>query len=134
MPRQYGYSPVGQRCFGKRDWGAKGRTNVIGALLSGLLLTVTLLAGNVNSDIFYTWVTQELLPQLPPNSVIVMDNARFHKRLDIQAAIRHAEHQLLFLPPYSPQLNPIEPKWAQAKAIRRQQQCSIYELFSLYQI
>lgn len=42
MPRRPGYSPVGQRCFGQRDWGAKGRTNVIGALLSGLLLTVTL--------------------------------------------------------------------------------------------
>ncbi len=132
MPRRQGYSLIGRRCFGQQDWGARGRTNVIGALLSGLLLTVTLLTGKVNSEIFLTWVTQELLPQLPPKSVIVMDNASFHKRLDIQESIRRAGHTLLFLPPYSPQLNPIEPKWAQAKAIRKQQPCSISELFTRY--
>ena len=134
MPRRYGYSPVGQRCFGKRDWGAKGRTNVIGALLSGWLLTVTLLTGNVNSEVFLTWVTQELLPKLPSQGVIVMDNASFHKRLDIQEALRHAGHILLFLPPYSPQLNPIEHKWAQAKAIRKQKHCSISDIFTRYEI
>lgn len=132
MPRRYGYSPVGQKCFGKEDWGARGRTNVIGALLSGLLLTVTLLTGNVNSDIFYAWITQDLLLHLPSESVIVMDNASFHKRLDIQEAIRNAGHTLLFLPPYSPELNPIEHKWAQAKAIRKQQHCSLDQLFSYY--
>jgi transposase len=114
------------------DWGAKGRTNVIGALLFGLLLTVTLLAGNVNSDVFYSWLTQDLLPKLP--SECVMDNASFHKRLDIQYSIRDAGHTLLFLPPYSPQLNPIEHKWAQAKAIRKQKHCSVSEIFSLYNI
>jgi transposase len=125
---------MGQRCVGEQDWGAKGRTNVIGALLSGLLLTVTLLMGNVNSEVFFTWITQDLLPKLPSNSVIVMDNASFHKRLDIQNAIRHAGHVLLFLPPYSPQLNPIEHKWAQAKAIRKQKHCSISDIFTLYEI
>ena len=134
MPRRYGYSPIGQRCFGQQNWGAKGRTNVIGALLSGLLLTVTLLMSNVNSEVFYTWITQELLPQLPNPSVIVMDNASFHKRLDIQDSIRHAGHVLLFLPPYSPQLNPIERKWAQAKAIRKQKQSSISDIFTRYEI
>ena len=134
MPRRYGYSPIGQRCFGQQNWGAKGRTNVIGALLSGLLLTVTLLMSNVNSEVFYTWITQELLPQLPNRGVVVMDNASFHKRLDIQNAIRGAGHILLFLPPYSPQLNPIEHKWAQAKAIRKQKQCSISDIFTRYKI
>ena len=134
MPRRYGYSPIGRRCVGKCDWGAKGRTNVIGALLSGLLLTVTLLMGNVNSEVFFTWITPELLPKLPSQGVIVMDKASFHKRLDIQSAIRDAGHTLLLLPPYSPQLNPIEPKWAQAKAIRKQQPCSVSELFALYEI
>lgn len=63
-----------------------------------------------------------------------MDNASFHKRLDILNAIRHAGHILLFLPPYSPHLNPIEPQWAQAKAIRKQKHCSISDIFTLYQI
>ena len=134
MPRRYGYSPVGQRCFGKCDWGAKGRTNVIGALLSGLLLTVTLLIGKVNSEVFLTWVTQDLLPKLPSKCVIVMDNASFHKRLDITEAIHNAGHFLLWLPPYSPQLNPIEHKWAQAKAIRKQKHCSISDIFTCYEI
>ena len=94
------------------------------------MLTVTLLTGNVNSNVFYGWITQDLLPKLPSECVIVMDNASFHKRLDIQHAIREAGHTLLFLPPYSPQLNPIEHKWAQAKAIRKQEHCSISEIFT----
>jgi transposase len=134
MPRRPGYSPIGTRCFGRQNWGAKGRTNVIGALLSGLLLTVTLLTSNVNSEVFYTWVTPELLPQLPNQGVVVMDKASFHKRLDIQKAIRNAGHILLLLPPDSPKLNPIEPKWAQAKAIRKQKHCSISDIFTLYKI
>lgn len=95
---------------------------------------MTLLTGHLNSEIFYTWVRQDLLPKLPEKSVIVMDNASFHKRLDIQNSIHHAGHLLLLLPPYSPQLNPIEHKWAQAKAIRKQQHCSISELVTLYEI
>ena len=134
MPRRHGYSLLGTRGFGPQNWGAKGRTNVIGALLSGFLLTVTLFMGNVNSELFLAWVTQELLPQLPSKGVIVMDKASFHNRLDIQEAIRHAGHHLLFLPPYSPELNPIEPKWAQAKALRKQKHCSVSELFTLYNI
>lgn len=132
MPRRYGYAPIGHQCFGVQNWGARGRTNVIGALLSGILLTVSLLNTYINSDIFYSWFPCDLLPKLPSKCVIVMDNASFHKRLDIQNAIRSAGHILQFLPPYSPQLNPIEHKWAQAKAIRKQKHCSISELFSRY--
>ena len=117
------------RCAGTHDWHAKGRTNVIGALLSGLLLTVALFDFNMNADIFHGWVVQCLLPCVPENSVIVMDNASFHKRLDIQEDIKEAGHILEYLPPYSPDLNPIEHKWAQAKAIRRQKRCSCDELF-----
>jgi transposase len=130
MPRRHGYSPRGRRCFGQPDWGAKGRTNVRGALLAGLLLTVTLLMGKVNSDVFFAWITPEFLPKLPSKGVIVMDKASFHQRLDIQNAIRQAGHLLLLLPPYLPQLNPIEPKWAQAKAIRKPQPCSISDIFT----
>ena len=134
MPRRCGYAPIGKRCFGYQDWNAKGRTNVIGALIAKLLLTVCLFDTYINSDIFYAWLTQDLLPQLNSQSVIVMDNATFHKRCDIQNAIRKAGHILEFLPPYSPQLNPIERKWAQAKAIRKQKHCSIDELFFDYNI
>ncbi len=130
MPRTHGYAAKGARCYGVRDWHAKGRTNVIGALIEKLLLTVGLFNANINADIFHAWVVQDLLPKLPPRCVVVMDNATFHKRQDIQNAIMDAGHTLEYLPPYSPDLNPIEPKWAQSKAVRKQSFCSIERLFS----
>ena len=129
MPRTHGYALKGAKCYGKRDWNAKGRTNVIGALIRGMLLTVILYEGNINADVFYKWTVDSLLPQLPHACILVMDNASFHKRLDIKEAIADAGHILEYLPPYSPQLNPIEHKWAQAKSIRRREQCSVDELF-----
>jgi transposase len=132
MPRTHGYAPIGERCVGKHDWHAKGRTNVIGALLATTRLTVTLFTGTINADVFFAWLSQDLLPKLPPNSVIVMDNAPFHKRTDSQQLIEQAGHLLAFLPPYSPDLNPIEHKWAQSKARRRQKNCSVEEVFSIF--
>lgn len=90
MPRTHGYSHRGQSCYGKHDWGTKGRTNVIGALLAGTLLTTALGTSNVTADLFHAWITKELLPQAPPGAVIVMDNATFHKRKDTQEAIKNA--------------------------------------------
>ena len=130
MPRIHGYSLQGKRCYGKNDWHAKGRLNAIGAVIGFTLLTVCLFDTNINSDIFFAWLTQDLIPKLPKQSVIVMDNASFHKRSDMAVAIRNKGHQLEYLPPYSPDLNPIEKKWSQAKSIRKKLKCSVHELFS----
>lgn len=129
MPRTHGYSQKGRRCYGTHDWGAKGRTNAIGALIGSTLLTVSLFASTINSDVFNAWVVQDLIPKLPKKSVVVMDNATFHKHPDMQKAITDAGHTLLYLPPYSPDLNPIEHTWAQAKALRRKIGGSIDALF-----
>ena len=129
MPRIHGYTPVGERCSGIHDRRAGGRTNAVGAISGKDLLTVTLFDGAVNSDVFYAWIRQDLLPKLPENSVIIMDNASFHKRSDIQEAVTSAGHLIEYLPVYSPDLNPIEHKWAQAKALRRKRRCSVDELF-----
>ena len=134
MPRLHGYAAKGIRCFGNHDWGAKGRTNVIGALLLGALLTVSLFQTNVNTEIFNSWVMQDLIPKLPPKSVVIMDNASFHKGAAMKKAIENAGHTLLYLPPYSPDINPIEKKWAQAKAIRRRMGGSIESLFIEHKI
>ena len=131
MPRQHGYAASGRRCYGLCDWHAKGRTNVIGALIGKVLLTVGLFKTNINADIFYQWVVQDLLPKLPAASVVVMDNATFHKRHDIRAAIADAGHTLDFLPAYSPDLNPIEKKWAHVKSVRKKLLCSIANLFKI---
>ena len=130
MPRQYGYSPIGSRCYGSHDWHSKGRINVIGAIVNMTFVTLGMFSSSINSDVFYAWLTQDLLPKLTTGAVIVMDNATFHKRSDMLKAI--TEHGCIaeYLPPYSPDLNPIEKKWAQAKSIRRKLRCSINELFS----
>ena len=132
MPRTHGYAPKGQRCFGNHDWGARGRTNAIGALINHSLLTVSLFNGTINTNIFTAWLIQDLVPKLPPNSIVVMDNASFHKSTLIKEVIHQAGHTLEYLPPYSPDLNPIEHKWAQVKSIRRKHRCSIDELFERY--
>jgi hypothetical protein len=134
MPRTHGYAQKGRRCYGKQDWGAKGRTNVIGALLEQVLLTISLFSCSINTVVFTSWVEQDLLPKLPPKSVVILDNATFHKGLTMQQILNNAGHTLLYLPPYSPDLNPIEKKWAQAKATRRKIGCNIHQLFQYHQI
>lgn len=134
MPRTHGYAPKGKRCYGRQNWGAKGRTNAIGALMGGLLLTVSLFQTTINTNVFNRWMEKDLIPKLPPQCVLIMDNASFHKGDQMKQALKKAGHTLLYLPPYSPDLNPIEHKWAQAKAIRRKKRCDINELFAQTEI
>ena len=134
--RDKGYSFKGTRCYGVKNWNEKGRVNAIGAIKQDFnLLTVCLFDGTINADVFYSWVTLDFLPKVSKGSVIVMDNASFHKRDDCKEAIEKHDCILEFLPPYSPDLNPIEKKWAQAKNLRKKLRCTPYELFenqSLY--
>ncbi len=132
MPRTHGYSDRGERCYGEHDWHSRGRINAIGAIIQHTFLTACLFDTNINSDIFYAWLIQDLLPKLRAKGVIVMDNATFHKRSDMKQAIICAGHTLLYLPPYSPDLNPIEKKWAQVKAVRKQRRCSAHECFTFF--
>ena len=129
MPRTHGYSCKGQRCYGSHDWGARGRTNVIGALIESDLLAADLFQTNINTTIFSNWMQESLIPNLPNHSVLIMDNASFHKGADMKKSIEEAGHILMYLPPYSPDLNPIEHKWAEKKAERRRTQVDIEHLF-----
>ena len=67
MPRTHGSAPVGRRCFGQHDWNTKGRINAIGALLNKEFLTVTVVNGSIDADVFHVWLKEELLPELPDN-------------------------------------------------------------------
>lgn len=134
MPRTHGYSSRGERCFGQHDWHKKGRTNALGAWLNGLLLTVWLVNCTVDTDVFLAWFTHDLWPKVAPGTVIVMDNASFHMHPHIREAAQAHGCILEYLPPYSPDLNPIEKLWAQLKAIRRQMACSIDELFQTFMV
>ena len=88
--------------------------------------------GNVDSDTFNTWLEKILIPELPKNSVVIMDNASFHKSLKTKEILAEHGHELEFLPPYSPDFNLIENKWAQAKSIRRKLGCNVEEVFKSY--
>lgn len=133
--RTHGYQAKGSRCQGVHDWQGKTVVQAIGALLEGSLLTVCLIAGMVNGAVFKAWLAQDLLPKLTTSCVVVMDNATFHKVDGISELIEKAGHQLLYLPPYSPDLNPIEKKWAQVKALRNKLRTNdIDALFKDYSI
>lgn len=129
MPRTHGYALKGERCHGTQDWGARGRVNVIGAIIGSILFAVGLFDCSVDSNVFGAWVKTMLLPNLNKPTVIVMDNASFHKNEALLQEIRRSGHIIEFLPPYSPDLNPIEHKWAEKKAYRRKMRCTVEECY-----
>ncbi|WP_245934290.1 IS630 family transposase [Bergeriella denitrificans] len=117
--RPYAYAPRGQKCFERSNWNRQ-QTNVIGAQCSGMPFAFTAFECSIDSDVFHSWVNEVLIPELPACSIVVMDNATFHKRSDTIGVIENAGHIVLWLPPYSPDLNPIEKTWAWIKQLRKQ--------------
>ncbi len=71
--------------------------------------------GTCNTKLFDYWIEHFLIPELKPGQVVIMDNATFHKSRKTQELIEQAKCKILFLPPYSPDLNPIEKFWAWLK-------------------
>ena len=129
MPRTHGYAERGKRSYGVQDWGARGRVNVIGALIGKLLFAVGVFNCNIDTTVFECWVKEFLLPSITKPTVIVMDNASFHKNQTTLNFIKSAGHIVEFLPVYSPDLNDIEHKWAEKKAFRRKYRCSVDECY-----
>jgi transposase len=118
-PPNYGWAPVGEKAPGKATHGAWCTMTMIGAVaLDGWRGFVTIDAAT-DGDIFLAYVTQELVPRLRPGDIVVMDNLGSHKGPDVIAAIHAAGAEVLFLPPYSPDFNPIEKAWAKLKDILR---------------
>ena len=75
--RRYGYAPIGQRCYSEHDWHGKNQVNTIGAVCENRLFTVGLFNHSIDKEAFKSWLEQLLIPALPKNSVVVMDNAAF---------------------------------------------------------
>jgi isftu1 transposase len=90
--------------------------NIIAGLLNHTLIAPLTYRYSTDTVVFNTWLTLCLIPVLPKNSVIIMDNASFHKSDKTRLIIEQHGHQLLFLPAYSPDLNPIEQYWAIIKS------------------
>ncbi len=119
--RLYGWAIGGARCVETSAHTRTQNRSCLGAFsLPGQSNPTGLWAlwqktGAWNGVLFELFVVDELLPRLPPQSVLVLDNARIHKSHSLQEAVEAAGHRLLFLPAYSPDFNPIELVWSWLK-------------------
>lgn len=107
---------LGQRFHALKSGRREGRVNIIAALCNQNLIAPFTVEGACNRMVFETWLETCLLPTLQPGQVVVMDNATFHKGGRIQQLIQDAGCELLYLPPYSPDLNLIERCWSWLKS------------------
>ena len=115
-----GWAPRGKRCHSKKRAFRNTRYNITAALLAGKLIAPLLFEGYSNQAVYETYIEQVLLPLLAPGMVFIIDNARFHKSQRVIDLIESIGCRVVFLPPYSPDLNPIEHWWAPVKtAIKR---------------
>jgi len=113
--REHGRAPRGERIYQAVAGQRRERTSLIAAARKNKLVAPLVFQGRCNTAVVDAYFEQVLLPALPPGSVIVLDNARFHQSPTTQKLVAAAGCQLLFLPPYSPGLNPIEHLWAALK-------------------
>ena len=119
MARLRGRAPRGERCRSPIPHGHWKTTTLVAALtLCGLVAPMTL-DGPMNGAAFLAYVEQMLVPALRPGQIVVMDNLPAHKIAAVRHAIHAAGARLWFLPPYSPDFNPIENVFAKLKAILR---------------
>jgi len=107
----YGWSKRGERCYASKPGARKMRLSVIAGLHGTQLVAPCHFRGSTNAAFFNEWLEHQLLLVLPKGVTIIMDNARFHKSAATKEIIERAGCRLLFLPPYSPDFNPIEHRW-----------------------
>jgi transposase len=119
MTRLYGWAPRGRRLFAKVPHGHWKTATFLAALRRDRIEAPCLFDGPINGERFLAWVEQFLVPTLRPNNIVVLDNLGSHKGKAVQMAIRAAGAHLLFLPKYSPDLNPIEQLFAKLKGFVR---------------
>ena len=119
MTRGYARASGGRRVHEATPGGHWKILTILSALsLGGLLATMTIEEAT-DGDIFLAYLEQVLGPKLRPGDVVVMDNLSAHKVAGVEQLIQAAGAELLYLPPYSPDLNPIEKAWAKLKQLLR---------------
>jgi transposase len=119
MVRLYGWAPVGHRLVDAVPHGHWKTSTFIAGLRQDGLVAPCVYNGAVNGELFLAYVEQVLAPTLTNGDIVVMDNLSSHKVAGVRKAIEDTGARLLYLPPYSPDLNPIEQAFAKLKALLR---------------
>jgi len=115
--REYCYAKKGESIKGYVNGKKYRRIGIVADLQqSNKVLAPLQYDGTMNSILFETWFETRLMCELPSASVIIMDNAAFHRKKQLISIAEKQGHRILFLPPYSPELNPIENLWAIIKS------------------
>ena len=122
MTRLYGWGPTDTRLIECVPHGHWMTTTFLAALRSTGLTVPLVVDGAMDGALFRAWVEQQLAPTLRPGDIVVMDNLPAHKVAGVAEAIRAREAEVLYLPPYSPDLNPIENLFSKAKGEMRKRQ------------
>jgi len=119
MTRTHGRCARGQRLVAKAPHGHWTTLTFIAALRCDAITAPFVIDGPINGDWFLAWTEQVLIPTLREGDIVVLDNLGSHKSKAVRRAIRAARAHLIFLPPYSPDLNPIEQAFAKLKTLLR---------------
>ena len=113
--RPYARAPRGEKVYEKISGRRFERTSIVAGQVDGEFIAPMIYKESMTSDFFEAWFQKFLLPTLSTSSVIIMDNARFHRMGKLEILCEEFEHKLLPLPPYSPEYNSIEKTWAYIK-------------------
>jgi transposase len=119
MTRRYGRSPLGTRLVEKAPCSRWQTTTFLGALRATGFIAPLTVDGSMNGPLFRAWVMQHLVPTLRPGDIVVMDNLSSHKVAGVREAIEAVGAELRYLPPYSPDFNPIELAFSKLKKLLR---------------
>jgi transposase len=119
LTRLYGRAPRGERVIGAVPQNYGAHVTMLAALGSHGVEAVMTIEGAPDAAVFRAYVEQVLRPTLHPGDIVIMDNLRAHKAVGIREAIEQSGARLLYLPPYSPDLSPIERCWAKLKTYLR---------------
>jgi len=119
MTRLRGRALGGQRLLARIPHGHYQTTTLVAGLRLGGPCAPWLFSGAMNGEMFLAWVRQGLAPTLRPGDVVILDNLATHKIRGVREALEAVGARLLYLPPYSPDFNPIEPMWSKIKQTLR---------------
>jgi transposase len=127
MTRLGGWSRLGQRLLGKVPHGHWKTLTLVAALRHDSIVAPCVFDGPINGESFLAYVRKLLVPALRPGDIVVLDNLGSHKGSAVREAITAAGARLIFLPPYSPDLNPIEQVFSKIKTLLRKQDARTLE-------